>query len=98
MSGGSHRYLYRHLEPSELGERISDIRDMAELLDTLDDGEHAAQATRDVVQLLEIASRIATTLERIWHDIEWWQSGDQSRDAIAESLAKFGTYTPGSQS
>jgi hypothetical protein len=101
MSGGSFDYLYCHLNPEDLGECLLDLRRMeAALEETEDDegipaGRHAARAVRDVLRLIRGASDLAMTLENVFHEVEWWKSGDGNKERALEALAAFGRYEPG---
>ena len=92
MSGGSFNYLYSHA--GGLEDQRGDIEEMARLLVTVEGGERAARATRDVLRLLDGAERIAQSLSDVWLAAEWWQSCDYSEDQVREALAGFKPYPP----
>ena len=91
MSGGSFNYL---CDSDDLSGRTYDIERMAARLDSLaDDGvkhaRQAAQATKDVLAALRIASTLAERIRGVWHDVEWMDSCDYALDDVVEGLAKW---------
>lgn len=88
MSGGSYNYLCWNTDVYELGQRRSEVEAMAKRLEAMD-YPAAARATRDVLRLLDGASRCASSLEDVWHAVEWRDSGDYGDDQVAEAVAKF---------
>jgi hypothetical protein len=90
MSGGSFDYLFVWAgDAQELAKRTSDIGYMAELLERLDDGKLAARDTRAVLDMLQCIQLIGQKLEDVWHDVEWWQSGDITESRVHEALAQY---------
>ena len=83
MSGGSFEYLY--LADIVDGHRMGQIEEMAEELRAR--GHHAAaERTMTVVHHMRMARAIQEELGTIWHNVEWWRSGDSSAADVDESV------------
>ncbi len=89
MSGGSLGYLCWHTD--DLSSRWGDVDEVATLLERIAPGSTAAEATRAVLHHLAEARRIAEGLEKVWRDVEWWQSGDTGEE---EATATAKAYRP----
>lgn len=94
MSGGSYNYLCLAAGNQQLGDHRGDLRAMVERLEQLArDGVPgaglAAQRSRSVERHLQLADRLAETLEDVWHAVEWRDSADWGEDQMREALAKW---------
>ncbi len=87
MSGGSYNYLYCHVDG--LDGRRGDIRRMAERLEDLGYAPEVAADTRKVLALLDEAEAVAGRLEDVWHDVEWWDSGDYGEDTVRKTITAY---------
>lgn len=87
MSGGSFDYL--GLRVRSLGEQRDALERMAVKLAEIDGADHAAAATRRVLDLLNEADALADTLAEAWHAVEWWWSGDWGYEQMIEDVAKY---------
>lgn len=91
MSGGSFDYLYLK-EVAELPSRATDVEHMAQVLVEL--GAHdAAAETLDLLAIVRYALVRAAVhtrrLSDVWHAVEWWKSGDYSKEQALEAIEKY---------
>ena len=94
MSGGSYEYLC-YKDPDEMlsGSVRPHLEAMAERLSKLGWADDAAQETYEVLAILrqtETRLRVHNKrLNRVWHAVEWWDSGDSGPDALDEALSRY---------
>lgn len=99
MSGGSFNYLCFADDLAAITSRRPDLEAMHGALLTLEGGEAAADATARLIRMLDVAEshlRASGDLREVWHAVEWWTSGDSSKDdaraaarAYTDSLGEF---------
>jgi hypothetical protein len=98
MSGGSYNYLTHAYDLEDILAKRIDLREMAERLEGLSELEFpgataAAASTRDLLLRLEMWETHARThialLKDVWHDVEWWDSGDYGPDQVKAGLSKL---------
>jgi hypothetical protein len=90
MSGGSFNYLFCwDARRGGLSSSDSDLLRMATTLEELPDAAVAAEQTRRVIRLLSTAEAVATSLSEVWHDIEWWHSGDYGQETAMETCRQY---------
>lgn len=90
MSGGSFNYLFLAWELDQLGEHREDIKRMGTVLEGFGlRGVRALEKTKQVLALMDQVDELAQQLSDVWHDVEWWQSHDYSRDQIEKVLDEF---------
>lgn len=98
MSGGSYNYLSSALDLEDLLSHMEELEQMANRLESLSEvefpGAHAAGVmTRELLikMNLWITHSIITArlLRGVWHDVEWWDSGDYGPDQVREGLNKL---------
>ncbi|QSL67831.1 hypothetical protein [Nocardia phage P3.1] len=91
VSGGSFNYLST-MEASELL-TTSALEEMADFLDANAPGSRAADWTRKLVSIRqstkELLEGYGNALEKVWHDAEWWQSGDMNREDFLKAVQEF---------
>jgi hypothetical protein len=91
MSGGSFDYLCDR-SADELLTALPTMRRMAAALTEAGAGD-AALETEALVLAVEHALRQIEArrrrLDRVWHAIEWWKSGDWSEDQFRAALAAY---------
>lgn len=93
MSGGSYNYLCWAVSTGNVAGRRDDIEAMEKRLQS--SGYYAAaRATREVLNMLEAANRIAASLEGVWHAVEWKDSNDYTEDQVIEEIQKFAPWPP----
>lgn len=93
MSGGSFGYLCDK-DFGQLVEYAYDLSLMADKLDAEFPGSQAAADTRAffdrVRKLQDVDFEDAfKALKEVWHDVEWWQSGDYSRDTVQKTVDEY---------
>jgi len=94
MSGGSFNYISVWAgDLSELVKRSHDLREMAESLEA--DFPDSA-AARDTRRVSDQVTRLACgdhpesqALANVWHEVEWWHSGDRGRDAAQKAVDEY---------
>lgn len=93
MSGGSFDYLC-----DKTAEELFDRENTLELMFSAllsADAEDAAAETEDLVAMIrQCRVRIEVRrrrLEKVWHAMEWWRSGDWGESQFKEALAKYRT-------
>lgn len=103
MSGGSYNYFYGVMDLEDLLNKRRDLIEMAERLEGLSEVEFpgctaAAHMTRSLLLKLQMWDTHATAtinlLSGVWHDIEWWDSGDYGPSQVREGLDKLLSPTP----
>ena len=94
MSGGSYDYLcYKDSAQLLGGEADDDLQEMADSLAKLKYANDAAKETQDILLTIrQSRNRIESSVARLsglWHDLEWWVSGDSGEDEFKEALEKY---------
>ena len=91
MSGGSYNYLCYTSMPEILG-RLEDMERMENYL--LKEGY--TDIAKDIRRLMEYCRTaenrinvLVEQLEDVFHDIEWYHSGDISKDSLKETLEEY---------
>lgn len=92
MSGGSYDYLFSGVRALE-SQRDALYR-MAEQLEELPYASRAAEDTRRVISLMEAARELAEKLSEVWHDVEWWDSGDYGEKTVKETCEEYAETEP----
>ncbi len=87
MSGGSYNYLCFHSRGLDF--HRGDIGAMAERLEGLGYAFEVTADTRKVLALLDEAEVVAKRLEDVWHDVEWWDSGDCGEERVRKTVAEY---------
>lgn len=93
MSGGSFNYLC-FKDGLELVHHTDELDRMAAFLRRwCPEAEQAAMDTTEIAdwviaQAKAIEARVAE-FQDLWHEVEWWQSGDCGEDRAREALARF---------
>jgi hypothetical protein len=92
MSGGSFNYLCWN----SYGEIVECRNDLERMLDFMQDTYPFAEATRDTEEVCELIrhffkeiDRRVRPLQHVWHDIEWWQSCDYSKDKADKAISLY---------
>ena len=88
MSGGSYDYLFARIRT--LQDQRARLEEMAERLEDLPYATEAAEQTRLVLKLLDEADALADKLAEVWHDVEWWDSGDYGERQVQETCEAYG--------
>jgi hypothetical protein len=94
MSGGSYEYLFA-VEPSDLFEytKRDALMRMADRLARLSYAQDAAAETCELIAILNQAeTRLRVhmqRLSRVWHAVEWWDSGDSGEGVLVVALAEY---------
>lgn len=91
MSGGSYNYLC-YKDSNEIHERIEDLNKMRDRLTSLGYLD-AAKETESVLLMLDafyvrLQARI-DRLNKIWHAVEWADSGDGDLDDVSNAIEKY---------
>lgn len=98
MSGGSYNYLAHAQDLEDLLGKRQELEWMAERLEGLSEVEFpgataAAESTRALILKIKVWESNAIThakfLSEVWHDVEWWDSGDYGPDQVRAGLAKL---------
>lgn len=90
MSGGSFDNLWLwDVRGRGLSSCDSNLLRMAQTLEGLPDAAVAAEQTRRVIRLLAAAEAVAESLSVVWHDVEWWYSGDYGADQAMEACLEY---------
>lgn len=87
MSGGSYNYLFCHVRGLE--EQRGDLEAMTRRLTGLPYAQQAAEASRQVITLLDQAEVAAQELAEAWRAVEWWDSADYGEDQVREAVAEY---------
>lgn len=91
MSGGSYNYLC-YIEASEIGNRISDLRDMQSRLAELGHLD-AAEETEELLliwnQFITRAAVRIRRLECVWKAVEWRDSGDIGDEELQKAVDTY---------
>ena len=91
MSGGSFDYLC-YCEADELYNRIADLESMKQSLICYG-YEDIAKDTQRLIEYIKSARVTVETLkdmlEPAFHAVEWYESGDYSKDRMVEELEKY---------
>lgn len=93
MSGGAFNYLYQ----KELEHYVSyqvpyeDFENMlAELLELCPEAaKELLTLKREAISFRDSWEARMRRLQPILHDIEWWRSGDSSKDAVDKSIREY---------
>jgi hypothetical protein len=89
VSGGSYGYLcFAAADAAELGGKREELERMEKRLREAG-YRHAARQTRTVSDLLDAAELAASELERVWHAVEWCDSGDWGDEQVAEVVGAY---------
>lgn len=88
VSGGSFNYLDIAVDCNGLDGRQADIEEMARALET-EGFPEAAQATREVLVMMERTANHARSLAKVWHAVEWHYSADWGKDDMREEIQKW---------
>ena len=97
MSGSSFEYLYNKRSEELLAERAM-ITAMADSMSELSHSSRAARDTEQVrsllIQAIALLNQADAILDRgladVWHDVEWYQSNDISRDSLSKAIVEYG--------
>ncbi len=89
MSGGRFEYLGQRAEWGDLFPVPHELEEMAERLAELPYATKAAADTAAVVETIRSARAQAERLARVWHIVEWWDSGDSGEDQAQEVIAAY---------
>lgn len=93
MSGGSYNYLCRKSIDEILVGGRADLQEMADRLAKLGYADDAARETQNLMQdiraFLNRTESAAERLSEVWKNVEWWDSGDRSEDAVKHALASY---------
>ena len=91
MSGGSHNYLCYAEMPDIIG-RTADMEEMEQNLIELG----YIDVAKDVRRLIEYCKSaqirievLFEQLENVFHDVEWYHSGDIGRETLIERLEQY---------
>lgn len=87
MSGGSYAYLCTRVKP--LDGQLNELISMADRLEGLPYARIAYERTRRVIYHLIKANALADELAEVWHDVEWWDSGDYGEDQVIETCREY---------
>lgn len=92
MSGGSFNYLYAK-SPDELIEMTDTIKRMRDRLVELKAPRTCVEQTERVLDLIERFWSVMTvrisSLEGVWHGVEWYDSNDWGLDQVQEVFQQF---------
>lgn len=95
MSGGSYDYLCHVTDLADLLAKVPELGLMADRLEGLDEAQFpgasaAGRLTRELLLMIRLweshARGTALLLAEVWHDVEWWDSGDYGPDQVREGL------------
>jgi hypothetical protein len=91
MSGGSYNYLCFQTE-TRSSISLTDLADMRDRLNQLAPGSAAARDTAALYEQLSHAQdNELGALAEVWHDVEWFDSGDYGEDQARAGIAKYET-------
>lgn len=91
MSGGSHNYLC-YADLHEVIGRTADMEDMERELIKMGYTDIAKDVRRLIEYCLSAENRIGVLfeqLERVFHDIEWYHSGDIGEKSLIETFERY---------
>ena len=91
MSGGSHNYLCYVEMPDIIG-RTADMEEMEQNLIELGYIDIAKDVRRLIEYCKSAQIRISVLfeqLENVFHDVEWYHSGDIGREILIERLEQY---------
>ena len=91
MSGGSHNYLCYAETPDIIG-RTADMEEMEQNLIELGYIDIAKDVRRLIEYCKSAQIRIGVLfeqLENVFHDVEWYHSGDIGRETLIERLEQY---------
>jgi len=91
VSGGSYGYLFSRARA--LDDQRDELVRMAERLEGLPYAQEAATDTRRVIALIDEANGLAYRLSAVWHDVEWWDSGDYGEHSAREVCQEYRELT-----
>lgn len=93
MSGGSFNYASSVCDLKSLIEHLDDLKELSEELDTLAQESRAAVDTGVLLILAEYLDNLiqtkANTLGHVWHELEWWRSGDRGEDDFRKAIVAY---------
>lgn len=92
MSGGSFEYAFRVFDIHELMEKIGYWRDLRDAFEAEGFDDIAAEIDALLVQVDLAERRVGARLDRLREAakaMEWWKSGDWSRDAVELAAANL---------
>lgn len=86
LSGGSYNYLCHQLD----ARNHLDLADLEAMRDRLDELAPGSAAARDTAALhAALTAPVVAGLTEVWHDVEWFDSGDYSEDQARAEIAKY---------
>lgn len=92
MSGGSFNYLCFQ-DANEIISSLTDLRGIAELLQQVAPTSKATLKTVHIVDLIEHVLMVIDghkiLREDVWHDVEWWQDCDISRERLIKTIEEY---------
>jgi hypothetical protein len=95
VSGGSFGYLC-DVPPDQVLTRMDTLQQMLDVLDSEFPGSAAARDTRALIEELQAfqqrwyGARPTYLREQVWQAVEWWKSGDYSRDQVETRIRDYG--------
>lgn len=88
MSGGSYNYLCS-ADASDIGNRLSDLNDMADRLEGINPDGHAAADTLEVRAILGALEYALRRLSPVWQAVEWRDSNDWSEAQMVAAINEY---------
>lgn len=88
MSGGSYNYLC-DADSGDIGNKLDNLREMAERLEGINPDGHAAADTREVFAIVAALEFAIRRLSDVWHAVEWRDSCDWGDAQMAEVLDEY---------
>lgn len=90
MSGGSFDYI-SGADAEQVFERRRDFRNLVEALEHEAPRSEAAKDSRYLLDRADsyVAAFDELSLGNVWHALEWWYSGDQSRDQFERAVEAY---------
>ena len=85
MSGGSYSYLSSY----QLDGAPDNLRAMSEALMSDFRDSRAAEDTAKLVAMYASIRELAEKLDKVWHAVEWWHSGDWSREQAEDAVRLY---------
>lgn len=90
MSGGSFHYLSSAQTLCDRADDVREItRELARIHEKHPEASTALAASAVVANLMAEAQRWALLLEKVWHAVEWFVSGDIGEDELLKVLREF---------
>lgn len=90
MSGGSYNYLFAGAgNIADLGENADQLQAMADRLQELMPDSFAACETLEVIAILRAGEAASLKLREVWRAVEWYDSGDWSKDQAMEEIQNY---------